>query len=95
VNEDDVRALEQIVGDYDRNVFSAPYPGMETPIAIVSWGEMMRLDRVDADAVQEYIATFAGKGPEAGQECPIASERPFQFPSPAPTPTLTPEPVGT
>lgn len=89
-SEEQVRELESIVGDHRRNLFSAPFPGMETPIAVVSWGEMMRLDDVDEAAIREYIDEFAGKGPEPGQECPKAIEQPFDFATPAPTPAPSP-----
>jgi hypothetical protein len=73
---DDIRALEEIVGSHDGRVFSAPYPGMPTPIAVTSWGEMMRLDALDAGAIRDYIAAFRGNGPE-DVGCPSTSDSPF------------------
>jgi hypothetical protein len=85
-DEDDIRALEDIVGDVDTNIFSAPFSGMETPVAIISWGEMMRLDSVDEVAVREYVREFAGKAPESStQECTKGVDQPYQEPTPAPT----------
>jgi hypothetical protein len=72
----DVRALEDIARSYSGRVFSAPYPDMPTPIAVTSWGEMMRLDSLDAAAVREYIETFRGRGPE-DVGCPSTSDSPF------------------
>jgi len=91
-----IQAIEEIARGYSENVFSAPYPGMETPIAVTSWGRMMRLQELDEDAIREYIDAFAGEGPEPGQTCPNDSDQPFDAsPSPAstgsPVPTVPPE----
>jgi Protein of unknown function (DUF3105) len=73
---EEVRTLEDIAGSYSGRVFSAPYSDMPTPIAVTSWGEMMRLDSLDAGAVREYIETFRGRGPE-DVGCPSTSDSPF------------------
>jgi hypothetical protein len=74
---EDIRTLEDIAGSYSGRVFSAPHPDMPTPIAVTSWGEMMRLDSLDAGAVREYVETFRGRGPE-DVGCPSTSDRPFR-----------------
>lgn len=73
----DVRALERIVRAYDSRVFSAPYPGMPSALAIVSWGELMRLDALDESAIREYIAAFRGRGPE-DVPCEATADSPFR-----------------
>jgi hypothetical protein len=98
-----IATLEEIAGGYDRNVFSAPYEGIdEGDIAVTSWGRAMYLDEVDETAVRDYIDVFAGEGPEAGQECPNTAERPFDpgqaSPAPSPVPgetiEISPSPKG-
>lgn len=89
VDEQTVRAIEDIVGDFDSHTFSAPYEGMPSAIAVVSWGELMRLDELDERAVRQYIETFRGKGPE-NVGCPNESDEPFRFPEPTPSPEDTP-----
>jgi hypothetical protein len=74
---EDIRTIERIVSGYDGRVLSAPYPGMETPIAVTSWGEMMRLDSLDADAIRDYIDAFRGRGPE-DVACPSTADDPFR-----------------
>lgn len=74
---EDIKELEAIASDADENVVSAPYEGMEPVFAIASWGERMDLDELDVAAVNEYIDTFAGKGPEAGQTCPNTVDTPY------------------
>jgi hypothetical protein len=83
-----IRAIEAIVGDFDKDVFSAPYETMETPIVVSSWSRKMNLDSFDEEAVRAYIDEFAGEGPESGQECPSGSEAPFE-PQPSPSPEAT------
>ncbi|MDQ4028464.1 MAG: DUF3105 domain-containing protein [Actinomycetota bacterium] len=95
VKVSDVRRIEEIVAGYDSHVLSMPYSTMETPIAVTSWGEMMRLDSLDAGAVREYIDTFRQKGPEK-IDCPMDADDEFQ-PEPAPTqsPDASPSPDQT
>jgi hypothetical protein len=90
-----IKDIEAIVDDADKNVFSAPYPGMETSVAVSSWSRKMDLEEVDASAIEQYIDAFAGKGPESGQECPKEADSPFEpqaSPIPSPVATVTPEP---
>jgi hypothetical protein len=92
VSEDDIAQIESIVRDFETHVFSAPYPAMETPIAVVSWGRIMRLGELDASAMREYIDTFRDDGPE-DQDCPNTQDAPFgELPSPRPSPERSPSP---
>lgn len=81
-----IRRIEGVVADYDSHVLSMPYTGMKPPIAVTSWGEMMRLDQLDAGAVREYIDAFREKGPEK-IDCPAGANDAFE---PAPTPKASP-----
>lgn len=88
IPEEDIRALEEIAGDFDSHTVAAPNPEMDDPITIAAWAHLMRLDEVDEDAIREFIEVFrqGGASPEAGQECPNSVEQPFQAePSPSPT----------
>jgi hypothetical protein len=96
----EIKKIEEIVGRYNENTLSAPYQGMQTPIAVTAWGRLMRLDTLDETAIVGFIDAFAGKGPEAGQTCVNSSDEPFT-PSPGPspsgnqTPAESPSPEGT
>jgi hypothetical protein len=76
-SQEDIESLEAVVDEYDSHIFSAPYPQMPTAFAIASWGEMMRLDELDAAAVREYVDTFREKGPEK-IDCRKTSDSAFQ-----------------
>jgi hypothetical protein len=86
----DVRRIEDLVADYDSHVLSMPYAGMETPITVTSWGELMRLDSLDVGAMREYIDAFREKGPEK-IDCPADVDDEFR-PEPAPTTSPAPRP---
>jgi hypothetical protein len=92
VDPETIKDIEALVGEYEENVYSAPLAGMEAPIVISSWGRMMELETFDKAVVAEYIEAFAGKGPEAGQNCPNTADSPFVVPSPAPTGVESPAP---
>jgi hypothetical protein len=104
VDAADIQSIEQIARDHEENVLSAPYSGMETPIAVSAWGYLMRLDSFDEASINEFIDAFAGKGPEAGQTCPNGLDQPFgatanpspgASPSGSPAPASSPSPAGT
>jgi hypothetical protein len=101
-----IQSIEEMARDHEENVLSAPYSGMETPIAVSAWGYLMRLDTFEADSINEFIDAFAGKGPEAGETCLNGLDQPFggsATPSPgaspsgaaSPAPASTPSPDGT
>lgn len=88
-----IKSIEAIVGRYNENVFSAPYEGMETPIAVSAWGRLMSLEKLDESAITQFIDAFAGKGPEAGQSCPNSEDRSF-LPAPGSSPSGDATPAG-
>lgn len=78
LDPEEIERIEAIVSDYDSHVFSAPYPGLDTPLAVSSWGRLMELDEVDETAIGAYIEEFAGNGPERNQPCDNTEDSPFE-----------------
>jgi hypothetical protein len=55
-----VETLRSIVGRYDRYVVLAPYPGMDTPIALTAWGRIEKLGAFDEAAIVRFIQAYRG-----------------------------------
>ncbi|HEX2196987.1 MAG TPA: DUF3105 domain-containing protein [Actinomycetota bacterium] len=95
--EPQIRQIEELVGSYDSHTVSAPFDGdMESPIAVVAWANIMRLDTFDRGAAREFIEAFreGGQAPEAYQQCPNDADDDFEPPE-SPAPGASPSPGGT
>jgi len=78
LDPEEIGRIEALVGEYDSHVFSAPYPGLETPVVVSSWGRIMELEEIDEAATRDYIDEFAGNGPERNQSCDNTQDDPFE-----------------
>lgn len=98
ISQEEVTQIEELVASYDSHTISAPYEGeMETPIAVVAWANIMRLNTFEEAAVTEFIEAFraGGQAPEAFQDCPNDADDDFEVrESPAPSPGTSPSPAG-
>jgi hypothetical protein len=59
-----VKQLKEITVLYPKAVLMSPRPDNDAPIAIVSWGRLMKLDVVNRDAIIRYIRTYVNNSPE-------------------------------
>jgi hypothetical protein len=50
-------------------VLISPYPGLEDPIVASAWGAQLRVDDAADPRLDEFIARYAGNGPEPGATC--------------------------
>ena len=55
-----VAKLKAVVDRYDRHVLLAPYPGMNTTIALTAWGRIDKFDAFDRDRIVGFIRAYAG-----------------------------------
>ena len=107
LDPEEIKDIEALVKSFDSKVFSGPYADMETPVTLVAWAHLMRLDGYDESAVREFIDVFrnGGVAPEKQQECDNIQDQPFEPganatetiapPTPGPTNAPSPKPKKT
>lgn len=64
VDEETVKALNELGRENPQSVVVSPRAGNDTPIAVVSWGRMVKLEKLDKALIQKYIETYINQGPE-------------------------------
>jgi len=71
-----LRQLREIAARFPNAVLMSPRAANDSPIAIVSWGRMMKLESVDAENVDRFIRTYINNSPEqfASLDTPVAQE---------------------
>ena len=55
-----VDRLAQIVKRYPQNVVLAPYPGLDTTIALTAWQRIDKMDVVDEARIARFIESYKG-----------------------------------
>ena len=58
--DDLVAKLAAIVSPYPDKVILAPYPTMDSRIALTAWGRIDTLDEVDAQRIVRFIEAYRG-----------------------------------
>lgn len=64
IEQDEIDALEEIAKEHPGSVVLTPRVANDSPIAVVSWGRLMKLESVDIEAIEEYIRVNINKSPE-------------------------------
>ena len=62
--EDCAELVDQLAGvvrRYDDHVILAPYPAMESRIALSAWGRIDTLDEFDEERIETFIEAYAGR----------------------------------
>ena len=59
------RRLELVVNRYPEGVVLAPYPDMDSTIALTSWGWIDTFELFDDPRVDDFIQAHIGQGPES------------------------------
>jgi hypothetical protein len=50
----------RVMDNYDSQVIIAPYPDMETRIALTAWGQIDAFDEFDEDRIVQFIQAYRG-----------------------------------
>lgn len=58
--DDLVSQLTEVVGSYDDHVILAPYPEMESRIALTAWGRIDTFDDFDRERIERFIDEYRG-----------------------------------
>lgn len=66
VSAADIKKLEDIQRAHSRDVVLSPRPENQTPIGVASWGRLLRLDKVDDKAINDFIRVNRDRSPEPG-----------------------------
>ncbi len=57
--------IEQVMGRVGNfKVIGFPWPSIEEPVVMTSWGRMLRFDEFDADLAEQYVKNFRNQAPE-------------------------------
>jgi hypothetical protein len=64
----DVSALDSF--GRQSEVLVSPYPGLDLPVVLSSWGTQLRLSAVDTDVIDQFIRAFKNQtAPESAVTC--------------------------
>lgn len=64
IDEAAKNTLEEIGEENSGSAIVSPRSANEAKIAVVSWGRMMKLEKVDRALIQKYIDTYKNQSPE-------------------------------
>jgi len=62
---DMIEKLKSIVNEDNWKVVSSPRSENDSPIALVAWTRVLKLETYDEDQIKEFIKTYRDRGPEA------------------------------
>ncbi len=58
----DIQRVMGRVGDF--KVIGFPWPTIEVPVVLTSWGRMLRFDEFDPAVAEQYVRNFRNQAPE-------------------------------
>ncbi|MBP6060790.1 MAG: DUF3105 domain-containing protein [Candidatus Pacebacteria bacterium] len=64
LKSEDINMLKNIFNEASGKKIMMPRSNMDTPIALTSWTYLMKLDKVDAEKIKEFIEINNDRGPE-------------------------------
>lgn len=64
VDKDTIKKIEDLGRQYAVDVIVSPRPENDKAIDIVSWGQIMTLDKFEKDTLEQFITTNRNRSPE-------------------------------
>ena len=64
LSTEDILWTFKVNDDGSRSVVLSPRNSNDSPIAVASWGRLMKLETIDEEAIEEYIRRNINKSPE-------------------------------
>ena len=64
LDQQSIETLREIARKNSRSVVVTPRAANDSPVAVASWGRLMKLDSVDEEAITEFIRKNKNKSPE-------------------------------
>ncbi len=63
-NQDIINQLVDIASKYPSHMIVEPRPQNDSPIAVAAWGQLLKMDTVNADVIYAFIRRYRKHGPE-------------------------------
>jgi hypothetical protein len=60
--KDDIKQVMGRVGDF--KVIGFPWPTIDVPVVLTSWGRMLRFQEFDTNVAEQYVRNFRNQAPE-------------------------------
>ena len=60
--QDEIQRVMSSVGNF--KVIGFPWPSIEEPVVMTSWGRLLRFEEFDADIAEQYVKNFRNQAPE-------------------------------
>jgi hypothetical protein len=61
-----IDVLEEVADEFRRDVILSPRPQNELPVYAASWGQILRLETIDAELLRDFARTNRDRSPEPG-----------------------------
>ncbi len=63
-NQDIINQLVDIANRFPSHMIVEPRPQNDSPIAVAAWGQLLKMDTVNADVIYAFIRRYRKHGPE-------------------------------
>ena len=63
-NQDIINQLKDIANRYPSHIIVEPRPQNDSPVAVAAWGQLLKMDTVNADVIYAFIRRYRKHGPE-------------------------------